>query len=401
MNCQRIVLRRLRLPLIEPFVTAYGTESEKDVIIVEAVMESGAVGYAECAAGHAPLYTEETSGTAWHMLSEFLIPALIGGAIESVADLAAIRSTLERFRGNRMAKAAIEMALWDGFAQESGIPLASLLGASRTEIPVGVSVGIQTSTAVLVQKVRGLLEQGFARVKVKIRPGYDMEPLAALRDAFPDMALMADANSAYRLADAAHLQRLDEFNLMMIEQPFAVDDLIDHACLQKALKTPVCLDETIRCAEDVRRAARLGSCRIVNLKVGRVGGFGEALRVHEACVAEGLDLWCGGMFETGIGRLHNIALTALSGFTLPGDTAPSERYFSEDVIDPPVCFARPGWLAVEPLAGVGSRVRPERLERWTVAKKHFDRQSAVAGAAGTGVARAGTESSPLTRYARY
>ena len=373
MNCQSIVLRRLRLPMIEPFVASYGTESEKDVIIVEVLTEDGAVGYAECVAGRAPLYTEETSSTAWHMLGEFMVPALIDASFESVTDLLSIRSTLERFRGNRMAKAAIEMALWDAFARESGASLASLLGAQRTEIPVGISVGVQDSTEALVHKVRGYLLQGFARVKVKVRPGYDLEPLAAIRDAFPDIALMADANSAYRLADVAHLQRLDAFNLMMIEQPLAHDDLVDHACLQEALETPICLDESIRCAEDVHKAAKLGSCRIVNLKVGRVGGFGEALRVHEACAAEGLELWCGGMLETGIGRLHNIALTALSGFTLPGDTAPSARYFTEDVIDPPVRFARPGWLAVEPLAGVGSRVRRERLERWTVEQQRFDR----------------------------
>ena len=373
MKCERITLHRLRMPLIEPFVASYGAESEKDVIIVEVVATGGAVGYAECAAGRAPLYTEETGGTAWHMLSEFLIPALIEKTFDQAADLLAIRSTLERFKGNRMAKAAIEMALWDCFAQESGTPLETLLGAKRTEVAVGVSIGVQASTEGLIRKVHSCLEQGYARIKVKIRPGYDLEPLAAIRGAFPDIMLMADANSAYRLADAAHLQRLDAFNLMMIEQPLAFDDLMDHARLQETLATPICLDESIRCAEDVQNAARLGSCRIVNLKVGRVGGFGEALRVHDACLAEGLDLWCGGMLETGIGRLHNIALTALPGFTLPGDTAPSARYFVEDLIDPPVRFARPGWLAVEPLAGVGSRVRKERFERWTVAQKRFDR----------------------------
>jgi O-succinylbenzoate synthase len=273
-----------------------------------------------------------------------------------------------------MAKAAIEMAVWDAYTASTQRPLVDLLGGTRSEIPVGISVGIQPTIRTLLARVEQYLNQGYARIKVKIRPGWDMEPLRAIRQAFGEIPLMADANSAYRLVDAEHLRRLDELGLMMIEQPFAHDDLVDHAALQSQLATPICLDESIRHAEDARKAIQLGACRVINLKLGRVGGFQEAVAIHDLCRAAGVELWCGGMFETGIGRLHNIAITSLPGFTLPGDTAPSRRYFEEDVIDPPVDFNRPGYLAVERLAGVQARVCRERLRRWTVAEEVFKRR---------------------------
>lgn len=350
-------------------MTSFGVESDKDVILVEVVTESGAVGFAECVASTAPLYSEETNGTAWHMIKDFFGPQILATEYQSRSDLLKVSERLRPFKGNKMAKAAVEMAIWDAFANESQTPLASLLGGTKTEIAVGISVGIQPTIEDLVKKVDGYLNQGFQRIKVKVKPGWDLEPLAALRAAFADVPLMADANSAYRLDDLPHLQRFDEFRLMMIEQPLAHDDIIDHAALQAKLQTPICLDESIHSVEDARKAIELNACRIINLKVGRVGGFAEALRIHELCHREGLPLWCGGMLETGVGRLHNVALTTLPGFALPGDTAPSARYFEEDLIDPPVTFAKPGFLPVDDLRGVASRLRMDRIERQQV---HFE-----------------------------
>ncbi|MCL6626835.1 o-succinylbenzoate synthase [Alicyclobacillus shizuokensis] len=378
MRVAAVHLRRLRLPMQEPFETSFGVETDKDVIIVQLETDSGAVGYAECVAMAAPLYSDETTGTAWHVLTEFFIPYLFRVPqlmdFSSVEDLHQIRRHFAHFKGNQMAKAALEMALWDAFAADTGRPLTDLLGGDKGAIPVGISVGIQPSIDALLKKVEGYLEQGFQRIKVKIKPGYDYHPLSALRREFGDIPLMADANSAYTLAAVDTFQRLDSLGLTMIEQPLAHDDLVDHAALQRQLATPICLDESIHHAEDARKAIELGACRIINLKLGRVGGFGEALAIHQLCQAHGIPLWCGGMLETGIGRLHNIAVTALPGFTLPGDTAPSARYFAEDIVDPPVTFARPGFLAVERLAGVGARVRTDRLEKWTVEEAHLTRQ---------------------------
>jgi o-succinylbenzoate synthase len=365
MKIKSITLHQLHLPMKEPFETSFGAEEDKEVIIVQVETKDGATGFGECVASPAPLYSEETNGTVWHMLSDFFIPNIMKAPLDSLDDIKGIRMRLAPFKGNKMAKAALEMALWDAYANETQTPLVDLIGGTRSEIPVGISVGIQSSTEALVKKVEGYLQQGFQRIKVKIKPGCDYEPLKALRDAFGDIPLMADANSAYRLADIDVLKRLDQLGLMMIEQPLANDDIIDHATLQKYLNTPVCLDESIHSLEDARKAVELGACKIINIKVGRVGGFAEAILIHDFCRANGIDVWCGGMLETGIGRLHNIALTALPGFTLPGDTAPSARYFDEDVIDPAVTFSRPGFLAVEPLCGTASRVRIDRIEKWT------------------------------------
>lgn len=344
-------------------MTSFGVEYDKDVILLEVHTEAGAIGYSECVASTAPLYSEETNGTAWHMIRDFFGPRVIGTEYHSRDNLFEVSERLRPFKGNKMAKAAVEMAIWDAFANETQTPLVNLLGGEKTEIAVGISVGIQPTIDDLVKKVGGYLEQGFQRIKVKVKPGWDLEPLAALRSAFGDIPLMADANSAYRLRDLAHLQRFDEFGLMMIEQPLANDDIIDHASLQAKLETSICLDESIHSAEDARKAISLGACRIINVKVGRIGGFAEALKIHDLCEKERLPLWCGGMLETGIGRLHNVALTTLPGFTLPGDTAPSARYFEEDLIDPPVAFSRPGFLPVEALNGVARRVRLERVEK--------------------------------------
>lgn len=367
MKVKSLRLRRLKLPMQEPFMTSFGVEIDKDVILVEIETQAGAVGFAECVASTEPLYSEETNGTAWHMIRDFFGPQVVGTEYDSRLDLLRVRELLQRFKGNKMAKAAVEMAVWDAYAQETQTPLVQLLGGNKNEIAVGISVGIQPTIEALVNKVGGYLEQGFQRIKVKVKPGWDLEPLRALRTAFGEIPLMADANSAYRLTDLEHLRKFDDFGLMMIEQPLANDDIVDHAALQAKLTTAICLDESIHTTEDARKAIELGACRIINVKVGRIGGFAEALKLHDLCQQKGIPLWCGGMLETGIGRLHNVALTTLPGFSLPGDTAPSARYFAEDLIEPPVQFSRPGFLPVESLTGVGLRVHLERVEKHQVA----------------------------------
>lgn len=368
MRITSVSLRHLRARMREPFVTSFGTEEDKDVILVEVITDSGASGFAECVASVAPLYTEETIGTAWSMLQDFLIPRIWPMVFGGPADLHQIRQQMSRFKGHRMAKAALEMAVWDAWSTETQTPLHTLLGGCKAEIPVGISIGIQPSIETLLRKIDGYQEQGFQRMKVKVKPGWDVEPLTQIRKAFGDIPLMVDANSAYRLTDIDQLRRFDDFQLMMMEQPLADDDIIDHATLQQQLATPICLDESIRSVDDARKAINLGACGVINLKLGRVGGFSEALAIHDLCQSRGIALWCGGMLETGIGRLHNIALSSLPGFTLPGDTAPSARYFEQDLIEPPVVFSKPGSLAVNPICGVGQRVQRDRVEKWTVSE---------------------------------
>lgn len=365
MKVQRVTLRKLTSIMREPFETSFGREEMKELIVVEVETTASALGIAECVASLGPFYSSETNETAWHIIKDFLIPLLSGWEATTVDDLQRLGDIFRPVRGHQMAKAALEMALWDAFSNESKQPLHRLLGGVRSEIPVGISVGIQASVTALLTKIQGYLDQGFQRIKIKIKPGWDVDVVAAIRREFGAIPLMADANSAYTLADADHLRKLDEFGLMMIEQPLAYDDMVDHVALQRQLETPICLDESIHSAADVRKAVQLGACRIINLKLGRIGGFGAARELHQVCVDNGIGLWCGGMLETGIGRLHNIAITALPGFNLPGDTAPSARYFEQDLIDPAVEFSRPGFLSVEDLAGVAGRVQRDRLEAWT------------------------------------
>lgn len=365
MQVRKLTLRKLSAMMREPFETSFGREELKELVLVEVETAAGAVGFGECVAMTGPFYSSETTETAWHILRSYLVPLLRDWEALTPADLRQLPERFKSIRGHQMAKAALEMALWDAFAAETRTPLHRLLGGTRSEIPVGISVGIQADIPALLRKIEGYLAQGFQRVKVKIKPGWDVDVIAAIRSEFGDIPLMADANSAYSLGDIDRLRRLDEHRLMMIEQPLAYDDVIDHVQLQQQLQTPICLDESIHSAADARKAIELGACRIINLKVGRVGGFAESLKLHDVCRDNGIGLWCGGMLETGIGRLHNIALTALPGFNLPGDTAPSARYFEEDLIDPAVSFSRPGFLAVEDLCGVAERVRRDRMERWT------------------------------------
>ncbi|WAH36607.1 o-succinylbenzoate synthase [Alicyclobacillus dauci] len=365
MRVRKCTLRRVQMPLREPVKTSYGMHAMKDVTIVIVETEKGAVGVAECVAMREPTYTEETVSTAWHVLTDFLVPSMRDVDINETRGLRYMSERWGRIRGNWMAKAGLEMAIWDAYAAETKVPLYQLLGGTVREVPAGISLGMNSDLDALQERARRAVADGFQRIKLKIAPGADVEPLMAIRRALPDIPLMADANSAYE-GCAQLLAGLDGVGLMMIEQPLAYDDIVDHAALQDKLRTPICLDESIRSANDVRRAAMIGACKVINLKPGRVGGFGSSIAVHDEAVRLGLGLWCGGMYETGIGRLHNIALCSLPGFGLPTDTGPSDRYFESDIVDPPVTFHRPGFLAVEPLCGVASRVNWKRLDDFTV-----------------------------------
>jgi O-succinylbenzoate synthase len=361
MRLERVELRRLRLPLRKPFETSFGRTTEKQFLLVSASAD-GVSGHAECVADVDPFYLPETNATVLHVLRDFLVPLAFGLEIGHPRE---VRKAFAPVRGHEMAKAALEMAVWELWARREGVPLWRLLGGRGGEIQAGVSVGLQRDDAALAEAVAAEVAAGYRRVKIKIKPGRDTALVEAIRTRFPELPLMVDANSAYTLADADHLAALDRFSLMMIEQPLGWDDIVDHATLQKRLKTSVCLDESIRSEDDARRALELGACRIVNVKVGRVGGFAGALAVHDACRARGAPVWCGGMLESGIGRLANVHLQTLAGFTLPGDTSASARYFEEDLVDPPVVVSKAGTIAVPDGPGIGHAILWPRVERAT------------------------------------
>ena len=335
-----------------------------------AVSADGLTGYGECVADADPFYLPETNGTVLHVLRDFLVPLAFGFDLAHPREL---HPALARVRGHEMAKAALEMAVFELHARREGAPLWRVLGGRGGEVASGVSVGLQDSTAALLEKVETEVKAGYRRVKIKIKPGRARQLVAALRARFPPLPLMVDANSAYTLADRPLFQELDAFDLMMVEQPLAWDDLVDHAALQREIRTPVCLDESIRSPDDARRALDLGACRIVNVKVGRVGGFAAALAVHDTCRARGVPVWCGGMLESGIGRLANVHLQTLPGFTLPGDTAASARYFEEDLIEPPVVVSKEGTIAVPEGPGIGHAIVWPRVERATTFREEWSR----------------------------
>ncbi|WP_339161248.1 o-succinylbenzoate synthase [Siminovitchia sp. FSL H7-0308] len=362
-----VVLHTIKMKLIAPFTTSFGTALEKHVCLVEAVDESGVSGWGETVTSDEPYYNEETTYTATYMLKDFLIPKVMHKTIQHPLE---VHDMLTFVRRNQIAKSAIETAIWDAFAKKNNIALSELIGGTKTEIEVGKSIGIQSSPVKLVEKVAEYVDEGFRKIKVKIAPGADLDYIDAVRKEFPDIPLMADANSAYTLNDINHLKKLDQYNLMMIEQPLAHDDIIDHATLQEQLQTPVCLDESIHSLEDARKALQLGSCRIINIKIGRVGGIGESVRLHDLCKDNGVPVWCGGMLETGIGRAHNIALTSLSNFTIPGDTAPSSHYWTEDIIQPEVTMDH-GIIQVQTGPGIGFAVDREKLDRVTIHKERI------------------------------
>jgi o-succinylbenzoate synthase len=346
----KIVLRRIRMPLVHFFETSFGRTTERQIILVEAIAD-GISGWGEVTAGEKPFYNEEWTESAWLILREYVAPLFAGKTIRG-AEEAALKT--EHIRGHRMARGGFEAAIWDLEARLAGEPLWKRIGGgARKEIACGVSIGIQNSVPELLGKIETELAAGYQRVKVKIKPGWDVEVIREIRQRFPSIKLMADANSAYTLADADHLRRLDEFYLMMIEQPLAHDDIIDHAALQAKLQTPICLDECIRSARHAEQAIRLRACGIINIKLGRVGGFREARRVHDIAQAAGVPVWCGGMLESGVGRAHNIALSTLPNFVLPGDVSASRRYWARDVIAPPVEVTPKGTIEVRDEPGFG------------------------------------------------
>lgn len=367
MKLEEVIIYKLKMPLKTPFVTSASTVTHKTVLAVRAKDESGIVGWGEGVAFDDPSYTEETATTTLHMLQDFLVPMLLGQVLTHPDDVSRRFASIRR---NNMAKSAIEGAIWDIYAQLTKQSLAAAVGGVRKQIEVGVAIGLQQSKEDLFAAIRQRLAQGYKRIKVKIKPGQDIELLRTIRQKFPAVPLMADANSAYTLADAPLLKQLDEFDLLMIEQPLAHDDLIEHAMLQQQIRTPICLDESITSLADMERAIHLGSCKVVNLKIARVGGISEAIRIHDLCAKHEIDVWCGGMLEAGIGRAHCVALTTLSNFTLPGDTAASSNYWYEDLIEPEVTV-QDGFIYVPNQVGIGYTVKEQWIREHAIASYSF------------------------------
>jgi o-succinylbenzoate synthase len=360
MRIEQIELRELAMRLRFRFETSFGVEQDRRILLVT-VRGEGGEGIAECVAGEFPGYAYETRDTAWGVIRDFVAPAVLG---RDYATPHQLLHDLRSIRGHNMAVAAVEMAFWDLQAKALGVPLWHLLGGVRTDVPVGVSLGIQASAAETVELAGEHLAQGYRRVKLKIKPGWDVGVVEAVREAFPDADLTVDANSAYRLVDAGTLRRLDAFGLSYIEQPLAHDDLIDHAELQRQLSTAVCLDESIHSAEDARKGLQIGAGRVINVKVGRVRGYVAARRLHDVAVAFGAPVWCGGMLETGVGRAHNLHVSTLEGFVLPGDTSSASRYWDEDIVEP-LLDAVDGVQRVPAGAGIGVTLKHDLVERLT------------------------------------
>lgn len=374
MRIDRIELRLLRLPLVRFFETSFGRIHERSFVMVT-VDGDGATGLGECVADANPFYSSETTRTAWHIIAEFIAPVVLGREFGHPRE---IFSALSGIRGHHMAKAAVEMAAWDLFARQQHRPLAEVLGGSpaviASGIASGVSIGIQDSLDQLAERVEAELAAGYRRIKIKIKPGWDLEAVEMIRGRFGAIALMVDANAAYTLADADHLAKLDRFDLMMIEQPLDYDDIRDHACLQARIRTPICLDESLHTVRAAEEAIALGACRIINIKPGRVGGHGEAIRLHDLAAHHDVPVWHGGMLESGIGRAHNIHLSTLPNFTLPGDVAASRRYFAPDIIDPEIDVRPDGTIAVPRGPGIGVATAAARIARATVERIELKRK---------------------------
>jgi O-succinylbenzoate synthase len=360
---ERLELRLLKLPLVHFFETSFGRIHDKHFILVRAFGD-GVSGFGECVAEQDPYYSAETNTTVWHVIKEFVAPRVLGVTFAHPGE---IFPALKAVRGHNMAKAAIEMAAWDLYARQQAVPLSRVLGGTRDRIASGVSIGIQDSTDALAAKVERELAAGYRRIKIKIKPGWDLDAVEMIRARFGPIPLMVDANAAYTLADTDHLARLDAFDLMMIEQPLDYDDIADHACIQQRLNTPICLDESIKTVAAARDAIAAQACRIVNIKPGRVGGFAESVRLHDLCAEHGVPVWHGGMLESGIGRAANIHLSTLPNFSLPGDIAASKRYFVPDLIEPPIEVSADGTIAVPDGPGIGVTVCEDRIAAATLA----------------------------------
>jgi len=366
MNISAVELYVIQMPLKVPFITHLSRVTDRESIIVKIISKEGQSGFGEGVAFSTPWYTEETVATSLHMITDFLIPLLKKNPIQHPSEASVLFQAIRR---NQMAKAAVEMALWDLYAKQQQQPLAHVLGGTQSEIASGVVIAADSSTKALNQ-IETYLEEGYRRFKVKINPEQDYEFLAEVRRYYPDLPIMADANSAYTLKDIDRLKALDDFNLLMIEQPLAHDDIIEHSLLQKEINTPICLDESIVTFEDARKAIEFGSCKIINIKAGRVGGLYEAKRIHDFCLERDIPVWCGGMIEFGISRAHNIALASLPGFTIPGDISASSRFWDEDIISPEVTLDK-GKIPVPASPGIGFEVNEKRLQETIVTKQSF------------------------------
>ncbi len=362
MKIDALHMREVNMPLAHPFETSFGVTTTRRILLIE-IEAAGISAWGECVAGEHPYFSDEMVDTAWHITETELAPRLLNADVEKGSDCPAL---FEQVRGHRMAKAAIENAVWDLDAQLQSVPLAKLLGGTRDIIPCGVSIGIQPTLVKQLEKVETEVSAGYQRIKLKCKPGWDEKVFEAVRARWPDILLSCDANSAYRLSDADRISTWDRFNLLMIEQPLWYDDFYFHAGLQKKLKTSICLDECIRNRRDAQAALELGSGRIINIKVGRVGGFTEAIAVHDVAQQHGVPVWCGGMLETGIGRAHNIALSSLPNFSLPGDVSASKRYWAEDIIEPEVTVSAKGEIVVPTASGRGFQVKRDRIDSITV-----------------------------------
>jgi O-succinylbenzoate synthase len=362
---QSIELREIRLPLIHFFETSFGRTTERRIILARVTDSDGAEGWGECTAGEGPFYSDEWTDSAWSTLNEFLAPMVVGTRFETAADAF---NVMKPVRGHRMAKATLENACWDLEAKRQNIPLWRHLGGTHTQIACGVSIGIQDSPEILLEKIRTEVNAGYQRIKIKIKPGWDLKIIEQVRREFPKILLMGDANSAYTLRDVPLFKELDKFGLMMFEQPLSHDDIFDHAKLQSEIQTPICLDESIHSAEDALHAIQLKACRIINVKLGRVGGHSEAQRVEKVTRENDIPIWCGGMLESGIGRAHNIAMSTLAGFRLPGDVSASARYWKEDIIEPPVMVSSNGTITPPEKPGIGFELNLPRIESLTVRK---------------------------------
>src|SRR6266550_2847595 len=367
MKIEAITLREIHMPLVHFFETSFHRLYHRRILLVT-VHSEGAEGWGESVGGVDPFYSSEWVDSAWPTLTQYLIPALLGQKIDSGRECPAL---FARVRSHRMAKAALENAVWDAEANQKKAPLWKLLGGTRREIPCGVSIGIQDSVEQLLEKIQIELGAGYRRIKVKVKPGWDLNVLERIRSRWADITLSCDANSAYTLDQVEHLRKFDQFNLLMIEQPLWDDDIYYHARLQRELRTAICLDESIRHVRDAAAAIETVACRIINIKVGRVGGFSEAKKIHDLCLANNIPVWCGGMLESGIGRAHNVALSTLQNFRLPGDVSASKRYWKEDIVEPEVEVSAQGTIAISDAPGTGYRVRQDLIEKLTVRKETF------------------------------
>jgi O-succinylbenzoate synthase len=364
MKIEQITLHLVRMPLVTPFETSFGRQHDRECIII-ILQSEGLQGFGECVADQTPGYSYETTGTAWHILKDFISPLVLG---QDIIDAHDFQDRVQGIRGHNLAKAGLEMAIWDLLGKRSGRPLRDMLGGVRDKVKVGVSVGIQETTPLLVQTVERYLSDGYQRVKLKIKPGRDIQDVLAVRQAFPDLLLQVDANSAYTLESAQVLRPLDSMDLLLIEQPLFEDDIWDHHKLQAQLQTPLCLDESIVSLRHARYALEMEACRIINIKAGRVGGLSEAVAIHDLCRSKGIPVWCGGMLETGIGRASNLALASLPGFILPGDISASDRYYARDISNERFTLNPDSTIDVCSSPGLGATIDESSLQEFSLAK---------------------------------